>query len=88
MQNPEEGKVVEELNPDQAGEQIIENRQPRIPDSKQPECRDNQNEYARGFRGNMAGEKRYGPTRRGSRKAFPQWRIYEVIRDRECRGIK
>ena len=55
VQNPEEGKAGEVQNPEHAGEQTGENRQPPMPEANQPEYRDNQNENMGGFSGNNPG---------------------------------
>ena len=44
VQNPEEARANEEENAAHAREQIVERGQPGLPESKQPECRQNMNE--------------------------------------------
>lgn len=56
VQDPEEGKAGEVQTPAHAGELIVENRQPMMPESNQPEYRNNQNENLGGFSGNNQGE--------------------------------
>ena len=69
-QNPQEGRENEEQSAARAREQVVEREQPAIPESKQPECQQNQEHIQRRGRG-------YGPIHNQQGRGNNQWGPYE-----------